>query len=236
VKYVVFSDVHGNLIALNQMFRDTKNLIGLGGYICCGDLSGYYYHTDGVIEKLLSVKQMLVVKGNHDQAVVDSGREVGKLTKLALKYGNSYLKFEKLKDSYYHYLSNLPDKLDFVANNKRIGVYHGTPGDALSGRFYPNSFIGKDALCQYDVLFLGHTHYRVSKYQDGTMIVNPGSLGQPRDGNGFSYCVFDLSKMECVFKTVSINIEEILREINENEANIAHKSYLTEVLNRKNNY
>ena len=66
---------------------------------------------------------------------------------------------------------------------------------------------------EYDYLILAHTHYRFLQKVGKTTVINPGSLGQPRDKNGFSYCVLDTKTGSCTFKNVNPNISELLEEV-----------------------
>src|SRR5262249_14348656 len=62
---------------------------------------------------------------------------------------------------------------------------HGTPSDPLNGRHYPDNPddpLGRPG--EWEILLMGHTHYPyVRTTEDGRLIVNPGSVGQPRDGD-----------------------------------------------------
>ena len=52
-----------------------------------------------------------------------------------------------------------------------------------------------------------------------TVLLNPGSLGQPRDFKGYSYCIIDLGTVECVFKHVEINQKKLVDELIMNHEN-----------------
>ncbi len=64
----------------------------------------------------------------------------------------------------------------------------------------------------------------------GTLIINPGSLGQPRDGKGYSFAVVDTDSQSVVFETVEISIELLYRQIEEFDPNLKK---LKEVLERR---
>ena len=59
-------------------------------------------------------------------------------------------------------------------------------------------------------MLLGHTHYRLTRSYGKSLVINPGSLGQPRDGNGFSYVILDLYNKSYEFKTVNVNIINLI--------------------------
>jgi len=230
MRYVVFSDVHGNVYALEKMLHDLREST-IDGFIYCGDIAGYYYKQEQVIDLIKQLKNLHIVMGNHDRMLVESYRDRYKLAELATKYGNSYLR--DISQKYLGYLSNLPEHDQFVINNKRIDVLHGTPQDRLEGRYYPDGELDAEQFEGSDVVFLGHTHYRMKKTIRNTMIINPGSLGQPRDGKGFSYCIFDFETMICEFKTVDFDMEQLILQIKIKETNDTRKKYLINVLYRQ---
>ena len=113
-------------------------------------------------------------------------------------------------------------------DGERILIVHGSERSPLCGRWYPDSDIDIDST-KYDVIFCGHTHYSMVRRQGDTQIINPGSLGQPRDGKGFAYGVFDTKTRSWEAHTVKPDMDFLLRQIEEND----HENpYLKSVLLR----
>lgn len=233
MRYVVFSDVHGNAYALKKMLNDLKSQSNIDGYIFCGDIAGYYYGQIQVIDVFKKLNNLIIVKGNHDCMLEKAIRDRNCLNELASKYGNSYLKLENLSQDYLDYLKKTPDHKNIIIDNKRIGIFHGIPNNRLNGRYYPDTALDMAQFMEFDVVFLGHTHYRMEKKIGRTRIINPGSLGQPRDGKGCSYCIFDFNAMNCDFKTIDFEYNELIAEIEMNEDADFIKEYLTDILYRK---
>ena len=232
MKYAIFSDVHGNIDALKQFLIEIGPK-SIGGVIFCGDIMGYYYHADEIISLLKSLPNLFNVQGNHDNNYLSSLKDDKLLDECIRNYGNSYS--SKLSKNNLQYLAQLPDKQTLNINGMHIGVFHGAPFNHLNGRIYPDTSLSTDeieSINNYDVLFLGHTHYKMIKQIGDTYIINPGSLGQPRDGKGFGYCIFDFDHMACEFHNILIDISNILKEIDSYETSIANINYLKSVLER----
>lgn len=172
---------------------------------------------------LESINPLIVVRGNHDQYYLDAYDNNELTETLVKKYGVSY----RDKSLYIiNYLKKMPVSLEMNIGEKRVYIQHGSIENSLEGRIYPDSELEEldDA-----IYFAGHTHYQMFKQVGKTIWVNPGSLGQPRDGNGFSYCVIDDQTLNVSFKTVKIDIAPLLKEIRRLDPD---NRYLEEVLYR----
>jgi len=203
MKICAFSDIHGNIEALDKMLLcETENA---DAYIFAGDIWGYFYDQSEIIDRLSEITNLYAVKGNHDEYYLGGDRS----TKLINKYGSSYL--TDISDEQMSFMQGLPDHLDTMIDGKRFGIYHGGIEDFLEQRIYPDTEIDeKFSIEKYDYLILGHTHYRMCRRIKDTMIINPGSLGQPRDGHGFGYCILDTETGKIDFKSVDIDLDKLL--------------------------
>ena len=116
-------------------------------------------------------------------------------------------------------------------NNRKIGCFHGRPEKELEGRLYPRDPVVNPAEYEkFDIVIQGHTHWRMSRYSKGTWIVNPGSIGQPRDGKGFGFAIVDTRSYEAQFYSVNINLHELFQEAERWDPNLKK---LKDVLQRK---
>ena len=205
VKLVVFSDVHGNAMALRAMLS-SQEFKSADGTIFLGDAVGYYFDELEVITLLQGIPKLLAVQGNHDAYYQKKMSEIERC-KLVQKYGPCYIRNEKRVTSY---LSELPLQGELQVANKSIYFCHGSPMNPLEGRIYPDTKIKKQN-CVADIVLCGHTHYRMYRNEQGYLFINPGSLGQPRDGNGFSYCtlILEEQKVQVNFHTVFIDIKKL---------------------------
>lgn len=229
MKYVVFSDIHGNACALRHMLNASR-LENVDGYICCGDIVGYYYDFEDAVNLLKGLNNLYLVKGNHDIIYQKIAENPTVKEQYAAKYGNSYLK--DVSTMVINFIQTLPTNINMTILGRRVGIFHGTPNDPTDGRIYPDCTQFDETFKQYDICFLGHTHYRMIKQVNNTLLINPGSIGQPRDGAGFSYCIFDFADLTYKFNTITFDKEELRNKIKRTEIIEKNRDYLLNVLDR----
>lgn len=208
MRICLFSDVHGNMDALRKMLDAESGQTDL--FIFAGDIFGYFYDQKDVIDTIMSMDNLIAVQGNHESNYL-SGRDNEKMLE---EYGSSYRM--EISDAQREYLQKLPEHLEVSICDKLFGVFHGGPDDYLEQRIYPDTLIGNQSVySRYEFLVSGHTHYQFIKKIGTTTIINPGSLGQPRDGKGFSYCILNPENNECQFKSVNIDMQKLLSQVRE---------------------
>jgi len=132
--------------------------------------------------------------GNHDHAVStgDTSGFVDHAVR-AVEWTRREISTQNMR-----YISNLKTKAEFTAGDLTIVLVHGSPRDPLNEYIYPNmpQFILRSLIdeSQGTVLLLGHTHIPFDLQFDKKRIVNPGSVGQPRDGDPrASYGILEVS-------------------------------------------
>ena len=224
MKYIFFSDVHGNDIALRKLLEEEKPGSDKK-FIFCGDVCGYYYGEKECVRLLESIGDLTAVRGNHDQYYIDAYDDTETTEKLIKKYGSSY----KCKDdSVLEYVQRLPLRAEITIGGRLFSVVHGTPEDPLEGRIYPDS--GIDRKEKGFACISGHTHYAMLRREGDILWINPGSLGQPRDGKGFSYCSIDDGTMEIAFRHFEIDTKPIIEAARKNDP---ENKYLEEIFYRR---
>ena len=210
--YVVFSDIHGNQYAFNEFLKQLKTT-EYDTVIFCGDILGYYYGQDEIVARLKAIPGLYAVRGNHDWYGLCLHDHKMEESMLCEKYGHSY---SMLSDDVLEYIAKLPEEIEFESQGKKYLVVHGTPLSRLEGRLYPGDDISKELAeqyQQYDIVFSGHTHFRMDRLCGRTRIINPGSLGQQRDGKGFCYALYDADSMELSYKEVIFDFGQLEEEI-----------------------
>lgn len=216
MKLVFVSDVHGNIYAFEKFLMDIEKY-KVDAVFFCGDIFGYYYHQNKIID-LLRRKQTLCksLLGNHDKLFLDLLEGNISDESLIDKYGNSYKDIvDKISQANIAYLKSLPEKIELDIQNKKIVLCHGSLEDNLNGRIYPDTSIENAELyTKYDYVILGHTHHKMVRKIRETYIINPGSIGQQRDGKGCSYLILDLDKNKFEFKIIEYDLQKLVSEIN----------------------
>jgi putative phosphoesterase len=228
LKICVFSDIHGNGAAFESAYKMILSEHAEFN-IFLGDLCGYYYDQNKIFDMLMTIPNLIAVLGNHDSmflSIIEGDNELRKT--YIEKYGHSMeflfrSNFSDIKE----WLSKLTETYTF--HDASFACYHGSPEDTLNGYVYPDSSL--DDFIGYPAKFflLGHTHYPMKRKILGKLIVNPGSLGQPRHGGLPTYAVLSPFSGEVSLKEVTYDNSSLLKQIHEAGD---YDLYLREILDR----
>lgn len=198
MKLGLVSDIHGNKVALDAVLADMPRVDGL---VCAGDVVGYNpWHGECV--DAVRERDIPTVSGNHDREVVaDGGFGFNSMAGAGVGHAR-----ETLTDSQLEWLSTLPDRRRTA--DGRVRIAHGHP--EYPDRYtYPREF-SPELLDDEDVLVLGHTHVQGHEQFEEGVVVNPGSVGQPRDGDPrAAYAVLDLDTLSVTEHRVKYDIERV---------------------------
>ncbi len=195
----VISDVHGNKVALDAVLEDLPPVDAL---VCAGDVVGYNPWPAECVDELRE-RDVPTVMGNHDRAVASGTTfRFNNMAAAGVKYAREELTGDQLD-----WLESLPDER--VELEDRLKLVHGHPDDP--DRYtYPDEFSAR-MLEGEDVLVMGHTHVQhCERYGEG-IVLNPGSVGQPRDGDPrAAYAVVDLDGMDVDLYRVEYDIDAVI--------------------------
>lgn len=231
MKYVFFSDIHGNYYALEKFLVELE-LIGPDKCFFLGDIFGYYYDQNAIINALRNRQDLICLLGNHDKYFLDILENKICPDTLISKYGNSYKDIvSKISLNNIEFVKNLPQELEIRSEGLKIGLFHGTPDNPLNGRLYPDTIIqDPEVYKKYDYVILGHTHHKHVRKLGTTTIINPGSLGQQRDGKGCSYVILILPEGIVEYRQINFDIDKLVFDIHKNDG---YNDNLISVLYRK---
>ena len=232
MKLIIFSDIHGNKYSYFQFLKKISK-IEYDKVIFLGDVIGYYYSSNEIIDSMRQLN-FISLLGNHDKYFLESYKNPSKLDDLAKKYGNSYkIARRQISNTNLTYLRSLKKKLEIEADGKKLFFCHGSPNDFLEGRIYPDTdlTIFDNFSLEYDYIFTGNTHYKLEKKHNKATFLNPGSLGQQRDGAGCSFIYIDLNLSITRFDKVNYEIDELEKEIDKYDKG---NEKIKKVLRRKN--
>lgn len=167
----IISDVHGNLPALEAVM-ERIDALGCDRIISLGDVVGYYAQPGECID-LLRARQAINIMGNHDHYIVSGqGCPRSKLVSDIIDYQRTIILAEQV--------TWLATSMRFLTDGA-IHFYHGGMLDPIDQYLYevgPGDFPEGAS-----VLFAGHTHVQALLELGGRRFCNPGSVGQPRDGD-----------------------------------------------------
>lgn len=199
-RYAIMSDIHSNLDALNSVIADAE-AHGVSVFICAGDLVGYCAYPNEVVARLKGLNAICIA-GNHDRAVLQDPDEwnMNPQAEEAIRW-----MVRNVTDDTKMFLRNLAPNLNLslfglFPEVEKAGLYHGSPFDDDE---YIQEFQAQDIVlvaAKAQVVITGHTHDPFIKYLPHGVWLNPGSVGQPRDGDWrASYVIFD-EKLDTFYK------------------------------------
>ena len=204
MRYGILSDIHSNFDALTAVVRELDGL-GMDALVCLGDIVGYGPSPNECCD-LLRARGCISIAGNHDEAAVLPGEaeSFNALARTAIAWTRN-----ELSESNREYLRSLPREHRFDS----FVIVHGAP--TFHFEYILNVIDAQSAFERITapVTFIGHTHVAEVFYQDEQRrtfhqklsgggrievepqyryIINPGSVGQPRDRNPqASFAYFD---------------------------------------------
>ncbi len=204
MRYAIIADIHSNLAAFMAVLKDMKERGGVEEVWCLGDIVGYGPDPHLCIELLRQLNHVCVV-GNHDWAAI------GKLDTSAFNPDAAIAcrwTAKQLSANDISYLERLP----LVIKKDDFTLAHGSPREPI-WEYILSTSAACDNFTFFQSLFclIGHSHVPlVFKYDNGScsfsqfspnvglvlgknrLIINPGGVGQPRDGDPrASYAIYD---------------------------------------------
>jgi predicted phosphodiesterase len=222
MRFAFISDIHANLEALEAVFKDIEGQ-DIDEIICLGDIVGYGANPDECAD-LVRQKCTYILLGNHDAAAVNL---------LATHHFNSHAKIAiewtaaNLNNDVRSFLLSLP----LVLTRETLTLVHSTPYEPNMW-YYITSLEEAAFNFQYfdtQVCLVGHTHipiiivldtkkevyvHQASQInlhgmEESRLLINVGSVGQPRDRNPDScYAVLDTTLGDFFYRRVPYNIEK----------------------------
>lgn len=173
----IVSDIHSNLPALDAVLAEMERL-RVSRVLCAGDLVGYYTFPNEVV-KLLGERRVHCIAGNHDRAVVSGDRSgLNALAAAAARWTSG-----RLDRASREFLGRLLPRDRLELDGRRILLVHGSPRDDDEYVFPLVADTWPFGDLDVDVLVMGHTHVPWQAVFGELLSVNPGSVGQPRDGD-----------------------------------------------------
>lgn len=228
-RYLILSDIHSNEEALSAVLRCVSRR-RYDGVLCLGDLVGYGASPNAVVLKIKNMKDIKVVRGNHDKAVADAAsmHSFNNSAKTAAMWTK-----KQLSKANFNFISSIQKGPMEV--EKGLLICHGSPMDEDYYLFSEFDAYQAFENVDFHVCFFGHTHYPCifKQSKDGITfsylrdelheevlekgaryLINPGSVGQPRDRNPFSaFAEYYPESRRFTFRRVAYDIEKSAAKI-----------------------
>jgi putative phosphoesterase len=199
MKIALLSDIHSNARALEAVLTSATNA-QVDAVLLAGDVVGYYFEARPVLQLIQSYdKPFYLVRGNHEELLLKASTCPNQLDQISTRYGPGIqIALDHLSHSEVKWLVNLPHPLEINELDCSILLCHGSPF-SVDEYVYPDDDVEK-LLSSLNkppqVLVMGHTHYPFVKIVGDSLVVNPGSVGQPRNRvPGAHWAVLDTQTM-----------------------------------------
>jgi len=210
MRYLVLTDIHANLEALDACLADAAAR-GYDRVLVLGDLIGYGADPNAVVARVQALEPAAIVRGNHDKIArgIEEAEGFNDVAKSAAQWT-----LDALTPAYRDWLVQLPQGPTAV--DDLVEICHGSPFDEDAYIFDELDALRGLKTARRPLCLFGHTHYPITfelsgeafkstgpaaaadaqlQLQDGVRyLLNPGSVGQPRDGDPrAAYAIVDTS-------------------------------------------
>lgn len=190
------SDIHGNYEALTAVLAEIDRL-GVTSIVCAGDIVGYYSQVNECCDELRA-RGIPSVMGNHDWYMAGGG------FCLRSKSVNDCLEYQRrvISPANLAWLKTLPMQLHIDG----VNMVHGGWSDPIDEYLKPS----QEYFDRIDGRFFltGHTHLPMVQHYGAKVYCNPGSVGQPRDGDPrAAFAIFDGS--DFTLRRVEYNMQKV---------------------------
>jgi putative phosphoesterase len=177
LKIVVISDIHGNLDALSALPESYDELWVLG------DLVNYGPQPKEVVA-FVQAKAALAVRGNHDQAIgygddPQCSQQFREMAEATRRFSEAVVSSEQKT-----FLRSLPLQASATRGKTTFFLCHATPSNPLYEyrKAESEEWIDECRNIDAEIIAVGHTHIPFIRRLNGQVLVNPGSIGQPKNG------------------------------------------------------
>ena len=177
MRIAVLADIHSNLPALQAVLKDV-DAVGVAQIWVAGDLVGYNPWPNEVIQ-VVRDRKVRAIRGNHDRAALSGDTSwFNEVAAAAIRWTRIVMSPASVG-----YLKSLEDRVRVSLPEGIAAVYHGSPRNDDE---YVMPWAADEALMRLanaQFVILGHTHVPMAFSSRHGILVNPGSVGQPRDSD-----------------------------------------------------
>jgi predicted phosphodiesterase len=231
MRYLILSDIHSNLEALDAVLRAAAAQ-RCDATLVLGDLVGYGADPNAVVDRVRELEPVAIVRGNHDKvaAGLDNAEDFNPMARAAAQWTR-----DALTPSTLEFLRDLPAGPLIV--DEAIEICHGSPLDEDLYVVADLDAARSITVARRPICLFGHTHVALSARMDSQRrleidapqghpefeiavdgdaryLINPGSVGQPRDGDArAAYAIADLERKRVTLYRVAYPIEAAQKKI-----------------------
>jgi putative phosphoesterase len=210
MKVAIIADIHSNLPALESVVREIERA-GVSMTVCAGDIVGYGANPNECVNATMRLAAH-AVRGNHEVSALSNDTSgMNPYAAAASRWTSA-----SLGEVSRRYLARLGIGERFDILDVKAAMYHGSV-DSYVEYVYEDrvdeTLLGEASA---DMVILGHTHVPFVKHFSKGLVVNPGSVGQPRDGDPrASFAIFDSETRSCSVSRIDYDIDAAADAITE---------------------
>ena len=231
MRYLVLTDIHGNIDALDAVLAAAGSV---DAHLLLGDVVGYGAGPNEVIDCVRGLAPVAMIRGNHDKVI--AGLEIPESFNPAALQSAAWTA-ETLTAEHRDWLAGLPQGPAIV--DDVVEICHGMPNDEDEYLFTPRDAARALDAARRPVCLFGHTHVpacyilsldepdllmvedtgqgrpvELSLDERRRFVVNPGAVGQPRDGDPrAAYAVYDSEARTLTLARIEYDVEQAQRRI-----------------------
>jgi putative phosphoesterase len=224
MRVLVVADIHGNRAAL-EAIREPFDAC-----FCVGDIVDYGPEPGACVD-WVRANATHAVRGNHDHGAAQNVEVQGAGGFRYLTAVTRPLSVAALTPDQRRFLADLPTSRLFALGGKRFLLVHATPRDPMDEFAPPDPAFWRPRLAglKVDYVVVGHTHQPYALDVNGTLVVNPGSVGLPRDGDPrAAYAIIEGGAVQ--LKRIEYPVEETLRAMEAAVPDAQAREMLADVL------
>lgn len=223
MRYLIFSDIHSNLEAFNAVLSTVASY-QIEKYVFLGDIVGYAANPNEVIDLLRTLKPLIAIRGNHDKVIagIERGDNFNFSAQMAVSWSKQQITAHN--KNFLESLSRGPIVVD-----ECFQIVHGHPEEEDFYIFRREDVWEVLNNSKQWITFFGHTHFPILYIQNHSdlseeypdtdsfccalsrekkYLINPGSVGQPRDSNPkASFAIFDSGTDTIEIKRIEYDIK-----------------------------
>jgi putative phosphoesterase len=223
MRILVVADIHANRAALDAIREP------FDACLCVGDVVEYGPHAAECID-WVRTHATACVRGNHDHGAVQDVPVVGSVGFRYLTMASRRVTVPALSAADRRFLADLPTTRLLTLGGKRFFLVHASPRDPLEEYVPadPDEWQERVHGIKADFVLVGHTHHQFEFRLKHTTVLNPGSVGLPRDGDPRArYAIIDDGRVE--LKAVEYDVGRTVAAVEASDLEPAAKAQLADV-------
>ena len=191
MKYLIFSDIHGNLPALEKVLASEK----VDGYLNLGDVVNYAPWSNECVEIVNDLSNCLNILGNHETYFIENKCEVKHpLVQLFFRKCISDFKNQPVISTYKNKIEVKGFNCTHTLNNQYV--------------FHDSELIIDNHT------IIGHSHQQYSREINGFILINPGSIGQNRKYiNVANYAIWNTETNTFDLRHLTFDVDLVIKEM-----------------------